>query len=224
LNVLAIDAALGPFAVALNLAGQVTSDRSDRNDALEGGLDRIARLLDAAGITLAGVDRIAVGIGPGSFTGIRIALSFAKALAYATGCPLVGISSYDVVTPASIARPHLTIVRGRRGVICARYVGADGAQDIACGATPEVLDRLLAGNPTGIGLRIVAATEDVFPELGETVPNAHRLLSPAGDNPAMVMAELARERVPSPSPHGIAPDYGEMPAVSGSKAGTRTAS
>jgi tRNA threonylcarbamoyladenosine biosynthesis protein TsaB len=194
-----------------------------RHDALEAGLERVARLVADAGLRLAALDRIAVGIGPGSFTGIRIAVSFAKALAYASGRELVGISSYDALTPdaptpAALVAPRLTIVSGRRGVICAR-LRAEGTDHVACGPTADVIDRLCGENISGKGVTLIAGTEDVFQELGEALPDAQRVISPAARNPAVAIALLARRREPSSSPHSIAPDYGEMPAVTVPKAG-----
>jgi tRNA threonylcarbamoyl adenosine modification protein YeaZ len=217
---LALDAGLGPFSVALSLDGVVTSDRSTENDALELGLQRIARLLDGAGTRVADLDRIAVGLGPGSFTGIRIALSFAKALAYAATLPLVGISSYDVLTPADVRAPCLTVVSGRPGVVCARLRSVDGYDSVACGPPATVFERLLEGVARS-SLVVIADQEDVFPEIGEGSLTVQHIVSPATRNPAVVIALLARDREPGPSAHGMAPDYGEMPAVTVPKARTR---
>lgn len=213
MKILALDAALGFFSTALDLDGLLSSDRSDRNDALEGGLGRIACLLRAAGIELRDVDRIAVGVGPGSFTGIRIALSFAKALAYGAGLPLVGINSYDALTPPDAGRPCLAVVAGRPGVVCARLLDRDGTATIACGPTAGVLDRLLAGIATGSPLTIVSNTEDDIPLTGERHFIVHRPIPPAAENPAATVAVLARRREPSLSLHAVTPDYGELPAV-----------
>ena len=145
MRILAIDGALGGFSVALDDGHAVIADRSRLPDALERGLGRIEDLLAGAGLRLHELDRIAVGTGPGSFTGLRIAISYAKALAYGSAVPLVGISSYDALEPESAPLPVITFVRGRRDVVCARRRG-EHAEDFACGAPAEVLDRLLTGH------------------------------------------------------------------------------
>lgn len=61
----------------------------------------IERLLARAGATLAGVSRIAVATGPGSFTGLRVAIAAAQGLARGTGAALIGVSTLDV-----LAYPH----------------------------------------------------------------------------------------------------------------------
>src|SRR5665213_2061922 len=92
---LALDGALGPFSAALIAPdGSGTHAASlARNDALERGLSFVDELL--AGRPLAEIRTVAVTVGPGTFTGLRIALSFAKSFAFARGLPLVGLSSYD---------------------------------------------------------------------------------------------------------------------------------
>jgi tRNA threonylcarbamoyladenosine biosynthesis protein TsaB len=224
MNILALDAALGPFSVALALDGVVTSERSDCNDALEAGLARIAGLLERAGMRLGGLDRIAVGLGPGSFTGIRIALSFAKALAYGANVPLVGISSYDVLTPGGLDEPYLTLISGRRGTLCGR-LRERGSTTVAGGPSAVVLARLFKGQVPAGALTIVAGSDAVFGEIDATAaawPAYVRVVSPAARNPAIVLAKLAADRPLGPSPHSLAPDYGEVPAVTMSKAGTES--
>jgi tRNA threonylcarbamoyladenosine biosynthesis protein TsaB len=60
-------------------------------------LPAIDRLLADARLSLGALEGIAVSIGPGSFTGLRIGLSTAKGLAYATGLPVVGVSTLEAM-------------------------------------------------------------------------------------------------------------------------------
>jgi tRNA threonylcarbamoyladenosine biosynthesis protein TsaB len=210
-KILALDAALGPFSVACMDGDRVFSDRSLGNDALEAGLGRVSAVLERAGLALRDLDRIAVGLGPGSFTGIRIALSFAKSLAYATGLPLIGVSSYDVVTPDDAPVPVLAVVHGRAGIICARLRDRQGERT-ACGAVAMVLERLLDTFASGDEIALAGDTQDVDSEIGERGFLARSLPTPAAI-PAVTIAVIAARRTPGASLHALSPDYGEVPAV-----------
>lgn len=209
MKILALDAALGGFSAALDVEGTLHVDASGKQDALEHGLARVAALLERAGLRLADLDRIAVGLGPGSFTGVRIAVSYAKSLAYGSGVPLVGISSYDALEPDDVPLPVLTVVSGRRGVICARLRTPDETAT-ACGPTTGVLDRLLHGR-TGL-VHLVGNTEGVSSEIAERGLTVRALPSRA-DVPAAAIVTLARTRAAASSPHALSPDYGEAPAT-----------
>jgi tRNA threonylcarbamoyladenosine biosynthesis protein TsaB len=221
MKILALDAALGPFSIALALDGSLASERSDRNDALEAGLGRVAGILARAGLAIGDLDRIAVGTGPGSFTGIRIALSFAKALAYGANVPLVGISSYDALTPAGAADPCLAVVSGRPGTICARLRDR-GTDRVACGPSATVFARLLDGLSLGGPLTVVGATPEEITMFEWRDAARIRFVAPDGPDPASVIARLAQSRHPAVSPHSLAPDYGEVPAVTLPKARTES--
>ena len=57
----------------------------------------VTRVLTAAHLTLPQVDAIAVDLGPGSFTGLRIGLAFVKALTFPIKKPVIGVPSLDVL-------------------------------------------------------------------------------------------------------------------------------
>jgi tRNA threonylcarbamoyladenosine biosynthesis protein TsaB len=65
--------------------------------------EAVTALLGRAGVSLGGLKAIAIGIGPGSFTGLRVGLSYAKGLKMATGCALLGIPSLDSLALAALA-------------------------------------------------------------------------------------------------------------------------
>ncbi len=79
-------------------------------------------LLRRLGWTPTQVEGIAVGIGPGSFTGVRIGIVMAKAFAYATGAQVVGIDSRDGL--AATVDPHVAklcvLVDAQRGDVVGR--------------------------------------------------------------------------------------------------------
>ena len=110
--------------------------------------------------------------------------------------------------------PVLTVVRGRRDVICARLRDGRGERT-ACGPTAAVLDRLLDGRPSA--LYATGNTEDVLSQIAERGWTV-RALSSRAAVPAAAIAQLARTAPPSPTPHALAPDYGEAPAVTQPKA------
>ncbi len=210
MRILGIDGALGGFSAAVIDGDAVSEDASSRPDALEAGLGRIAGVLAARGLTLAELDRVAVGIGPGSFTGVRIAVSYAKALALAARLPLAGISSYDVLTPEDASDPVLTAVYGRPGVISAR-LRRGGEVRAAAGPIANVLATLLDDFGSG-ELALAGNIQDVsfaIAERGIVV----RTLPQRAESPARAVARLGLIAVPGSSVHAVAPDYGELPAV-----------
>jgi tRNA threonylcarbamoyladenosine biosynthesis protein TsaB len=74
--------------------------------------------LSAAGVGWEEVDRLAVGLGPGSFTGLRIGIASARALAQGRGLPIVGVSSLEALARgASGAEIVVAAIDARRGEV-----------------------------------------------------------------------------------------------------------
>lgn len=209
--VLGIDGALGAFSAAVVRDGEHrASVRVDGNVALEAGLDAVARALRDEGVPAGGVDRIAVGIGPGGFTGLRIAISYAKSLAFAWRVPLVGISSFDILEYRLHVPRALAVVSGRKGIISARYRDGDAAVR-ASGLIADVLDAVLPPQ-WDESLPVVGAPQDARDALGERAGNVsyhEPLVTPA----AFAAALIGGERSPETSPHAVRADYGEAPAA-----------
>jgi tRNA threonylcarbamoyladenosine biosynthesis protein TsaB len=70
--------------------------------------EAVAGLLEVAGLAVGRLKAIAIGIGPGSFTGLRVGLSYAKGLKLAIGCALLGIPSLDTLALTALAEISAT--------------------------------------------------------------------------------------------------------------------
>jgi tRNA threonylcarbamoyladenosine biosynthesis protein TsaB len=96
---LAFDTATDRLTVALGTPDRIIAEINE--DAPRAHLGRLLPAIDEvikkAKVDLAGIDHLAVGIGPGSFTALRIAISTAQSLAHALDRPLVGVSTLDIV-------------------------------------------------------------------------------------------------------------------------------
>ncbi|MDQ6823260.1 MAG: tRNA (adenosine(37)-N6)-threonylcarbamoyltransferase complex dimerization subunit type 1 TsaB [Candidatus Eremiobacteraeota bacterium] len=209
--VLGLDGALGNFSVALDGEGAVRETLVSTKMALEQGLAAVSRCMAEGGVTPRQIDRIGVGIGPGTFTGLRIAIAFAKSLAAAWRTPLCGVSSFDALEAAYAGNePRLCVVRGRTGVISARYTSG-GVCVRASGYIASVLEEL-APAFQGVSLAVFGAAEDVLAALGERGQQVH-CVQPAYPTPARAIARVAAAREPARSVHEIRADYGELPAA-----------
>jgi tRNA threonylcarbamoyladenosine biosynthesis protein TsaB len=208
--VLALDGALGGFSCAVSRDGAVGAVELEGNVALESGLDAVARALRDEGVVPTALERIAVGIGPGSFTGLRIAIAYAKSLAQAWRKPLVGIASFDALEYGHTAQRLLTVVHGRAGVISARYRDRR-KQRRASGPIAQVLDELLPA-ADGDVLPVAGFSAGAFAALGERGWTVHQL-KPLVRPAAAAIALLAAQQIPANSPHEVRADYGELPAA-----------
>jgi tRNA threonylcarbamoyladenosine biosynthesis protein TsaB len=130
--VLAIDCAFGPLSVAVADGGRVLA-------AVEGGAQAraaedlpalAARAMADAGVSVAGLSRLAVTVGPGGFTSLRAGLAFAKGLAFAAERPLLGFTTLEALAARAArespgARAYAAAIDAKRGEVFWQVFGGD---------------------------------------------------------------------------------------------------
>jgi tRNA threonylcarbamoyladenosine biosynthesis protein TsaB len=160
MRLLAIDTALEACSV-----GVISADGASPILVSEvigkGHAERLMPMIEAAmaaaGLAFADLDRIAVTVGPGSFTGVRIGIAAARGLALVTGCALVGIGTLAVLAESARAiagaQPVLAALDARRNEIYGQLFASDGTAITEPQADTAVMfaslvpaDMLLAGS------------------------------------------------------------------------------
>ncbi|MBL9049884.1 MAG: tRNA (adenosine(37)-N6)-threonylcarbamoyltransferase complex dimerization subunit type 1 TsaB [Tabrizicola sp.] len=126
LPILAFDTSAAHCAAALLLPDRVIL----RHEAMEKGqaerlVPLLEELLTEGGIGWADLKALAVGTGPGNFTGVRIAVSAARGLALGLGIPAVGVTRLEALA-LGLPRPLRVIEDARRGEVYVQDFLEDG--------------------------------------------------------------------------------------------------
>jgi tRNA threonylcarbamoyl adenosine modification protein YeaZ len=123
----------------------------------------VRHLLREAGWTVASVDAIAVGIGPGRFTGVRVGLTFAKTLGYVLGRPIHVADSLSILARPAVERhPRvISVVNAHRNMFYVAVYEARGGRGI-CVMEPSALS--------------APATLDLFDGTTVAVGDGHQIL------------------------------------------------
>lgn len=227
--VLAIDTSTRATVAGLRGAGPTVLEARDdpRAGQRPGHSTRLlglaAELLLRAGLGWGEVDRIAVGVGPGTFTGLRVGIATAHGLAQSGGAELVGVSSLRALAlgasrlaatlDSGLQTPVLAAIDARRGeVFLAGYLGEMellSPRALAPAAVPATLgeqDAVFAGKRTlavGDGAVLYRAA---FEQAGAQVPEdgsaSHRVTAAA-------LCELGARAAAAAGP--VLPDYLRCP-------------
>ena len=170
----------GESVAALSLNSKITHSRR-----LLTGIDW---LLSENNIEITDIDALAVGLGPGSFTGLRIAMATVKGLAAAMGKPLLGISTLDALAlNCSGDRPLCALIDARKKEVYRRWYLQDESNvyrangDIAA-LTPQDLAQEVKGETLFVGDGLLSYGEQLKDALGESLVMAPRsLFSPSAE-------------------------------------------
>ena len=208
MKILALDTSTEACSAELLADGRVLAraEEAPRGHA-ELILPMVEGLLAEAGLTLRGLDALAFGRGPGSFTGVRLAASVVQGLAYGAGLGVVPVSTLRAVALQAFAHPegaaadHVLVcndARMQETYWCAYRRGADGL--------PEALRDEAVGPPAGVARPTVAGVARwigagrgfrAYPSLGASLPSG---VSPSAAlvdllPQATAILELARPEV-----------------------------
>jgi tRNA threonylcarbamoyladenosine biosynthesis protein TsaB len=168
-------------------------------------LPAVAELMDRAGIGWGDVDGVAVGVGPGTFTGLRIGVATARALATAAQVPVHPVSSLAALAEAIEAPLRLPLIDARRGELFgALYEDGERVVEPFVARPEQVAERL------GRDLAGAVAAGDGSLKFREILEAAGARVAPDGSGLHVVRAlhvcRLAA-RVPGERPEAVLPTY-----------------
>jgi tRNA threonylcarbamoyl adenosine modification protein YeaZ len=109
----------------------------------------VEQVMDAAGVVFSSLDRIAVTVGPGSFTGLRVGVSAARGIALAASKPAVGVTTLAAfAAPAQVEMPILpvlAVVDARHAQVYAQAFGDDADPEPRITSVRDALELVPAG-------------------------------------------------------------------------------
>ncbi|WP_193172431.1 tRNA (adenosine(37)-N6)-threonylcarbamoyltransferase complex dimerization subunit type 1 TsaB [Nisaea nitritireducens] len=226
-TILGIDSSTGACSIAVCRGDVILAHLHE--DMARGQSERLAPMAEAglatAGIGFPDLDAIAVTRGPGSFTGLRIGMAFAKGLGQALGIPVFGVTGFDAVARAALATEGAAghgvavILESRRADLFLQVFTADGAPDGPPVALPpeEIAARLRQAHAAPLVLAGDAA-DKVLAVLDQQ--GAGIVRSPVTAPDARQVALIALEMAASgDDPAPIQPLYLRAPDVTAPRAG-----
>lgn len=192
-DVLALDASVGGASVALLRDGAVLGEATlPRQGAAEGLAPAVDALLREGGVRVSALQAIVVGMGPGSFTGVRVAAALANGLSHGSGVPVRLVSS-------------LALVVAGAGLPAGRYVAVGDA--LRGDWFVQRCDVDAAGAVTVVGARELARAEAVR---AQAAAEGRVVVGPPIDGLQLPHARGAARLASVAAPAGWEPDYGRL--------------
>jgi tRNA threonylcarbamoyladenosine biosynthesis protein TsaB len=210
-GVLVIDTATPATVVGVAHGDAVVERRHDpaageRPGHVSQVLGLVEEALAAAGTELGALSRIGVGVGPGSFTGLRIGVATARGLSHATGLPLAAVSTLGALACGAGDGPVLAVLDARRGEAFVALWESGRERRGPVAVRPEELAGAAAGATLAVGDGALRFREHLEPA-GVTVPPEGSALHRVG---AAGLARLAGE-APIVARDALLPHYVRAP-------------
>jgi tRNA threonylcarbamoyladenosine biosynthesis protein TsaB len=204
MKILAIDTAASVCAAAVYDAEEGRILAAVSRDIGKGHAEVLMGYIDEAlheaGTGFGEITRIAVNVGPGSFTGVRIGVSAARGFALALACPAIGVTAFEALAKEARAlhrgKPVLVVIDAHRGEIYAQAFGPDGtAMGEPFAGSPDDIEALLTQMPQPAVL-IGSAARIVNEKLAEPL----EIAGEAATARIGVYAEIAARATPGDAP------------------------
>jgi len=221
-NIVAIETATETVGAAVRTEGgaRAVFTLGGKRRHVETLAPALEHLLAQVGLAASDLDVVAVDLGPGLFTGLRVGVAAAKGLAQALGIGVVGLSSLDILSRAALELGHqgyvLAAVDARRGEVFASVrelrPGVTGTKDVVAPglfAPPELAEvvRELGGmSIVGVGDG-VQRYADVFDAVPGVTCVLHALESPPPFTLLRMASELSAGGVPPVDAANVRPIY-----------------
>jgi tRNA threonylcarbamoyladenosine biosynthesis protein TsaB len=202
MRILAFDTTTSACSVAIWQDGKILALYYDTmvHGQAEALVPAIERTMAEAQTTYKEVDRIAVTVGPGSFTGVRVGLATARGLSVAMACPVIGLLTTQVIATEAQGSSELPIavaIDARRAEVYLQCFTAEGTptEDPVC-LMPEDAARILGTQPwllAGDGAaRIMPYANTTVTQTGPDVANVR-----------VLAALAAKEGLPTSPPNPV---------------------
>lgn len=206
---LGIDTSHTPLAVAVMKDDQLLAEYKSSLKVTHsiGAMPAIEELLKKADIKPSDIDAIAVAIGPGSYTGVRIGVTIGKTLAWTLNIPIVSVSSLQVLAGNAPYFPGIVcaIMDARRGnVFAGIYTNGEVVKEAHMSLVEllETVDEM--GQPVlFVGIDVNIHWEQIKEVLGDKVKRVNAAFSLPS---AAVLIELAKTQQPTET-HSTVPEY-----------------
>jgi len=186
MKILALEFSSPRRSVAVLTGGQACGRAVEESGRESRALALVEAVLDAAGWDRAQVDCLAVGLGPGSYTGIRSAIALAQGWQLARGTRVVGVSTVECLAvqaqAGSIPGPYHIVIDAQRNELYHACYKIEAAN-------PVEVEPLRIASVEDVGRKVAAGGTVIGPEAARWFPAGHVMYPDA-----VMTGQLAAER------------------------------